>query len=304
MKIRVLFILILFLGYGCSETDIIDETGRLEVTDIGLPALPDGYFYRGWLLVDGSFVAAGTLTNDSIANNYARFDKIDAADLKNVQSFALTVENSSGAPSDFVLMIGNFDGAEARLRTDTEAVNGVKPIGLKLSAGYTVQNASVPPEESDSYGTNGIWFFKGEAENSQPTLSLDYESLRYQAWQKKSFNGNDWFMNIGQIESDTLSDNWRNFIPAPFAPNIPNFPGEDFLQQPGSGTSYPEGFFPADVRGSTVILTAIFPNYNNSETPFPIFLFSGKVPNDAVKDPNLVRQLELNTSYTLKVKKL
>ncbi|MGB7499137.1 MAG: anti-sigma factor, partial [Moheibacter sp.] len=250
MKKLIPIFCFLLIFTGCSETDIINETGEMEITDISLPELPNGYFYQGWLLVDGSFVSAGTITNDSIANNYARFSKIDASDLSNAQSFAVTVETSSGAPSDYVLLIGNFDGNTAQLNPNTIADNGVKTLGQKISAGYTVQNASVPPEEAGNYGTNGIWFFKGSDENKEPTLQLDYHGLRYQSWLIKTFEGNDWYLNMGQIESDTITDNWRNFIPAPFAPNIPDFPGEDFLQQPGSGTSYPEGFFPADVRGS------------------------------------------------------
>lgn len=304
MKKLIPIFCFLMIFIGCTETDIINETGEMEITDISLPELPNGYFYQGWLLVDGSFVSAGTITNDSIANNYARFSKIDASDLSNAQSFAITVETSTGAPSDYVLLIGNFDGSTAQLNPNTTASNGVRTLGQKISAGYTVQNASVPPEEAGNYGTNGIWFFKGSDENKEPTLGLDYHGLRYQAWLIKTFEGNDWYLNMGQIESDTIADNWRNFIPAPFAPNIPDFPGEDFLQQPGSGTSYPEGFFPADVRGSKVVLTPIFSNYNNTETPFPIFLLRSDVPADAVKEPNLVREMEINNSYSLKAKKL
>jgi len=304
MKKLIPIFCLLTIFIGCSETDIINETGEMEITDISLPELPNGYFYQGWLLVDGSFVSAGTITNDSIANNYARFSKIDASDLSNAQSFAITVETSSGAPSDYVLLIGNFEGNTAQLSTNTTASNGVKTLGQKISAGYTVQNASVPPEDAGNYGTNGIWFFKGSGENMEPTLQLDYHGLRYQSWLIKTLEGNDWHLNMGLIESDTIADNWRSFIPAPFVPNIPNFPGEDFLQQPGSGTSYPEGFFPADVRGSKVVLTPVLSNYNNTEIPFPIFLLFSDVPADAVKDPNLVREMEINSSYRLKAIKL
>lgn len=304
MKKLIPIFCFLMIFIGCTETDIINETGEMEITDISLPELPNGYFYQGWLLVDGSFVSAGTITNDSIANNYARFSKIDASDLSNAQSFAITVETSSGAPSDYVLLIGDFEGNTAQLSPNAIASNGVRTLGQKISVGYTVQNASVPPEEAGNYGTNGIWFFKGSDDNKEPTLGLDYHGLRYQAWLIKTFEGNDWYLNMGQIESDTIADNWRNFIPAPFVPNIPDFPGEDFLQQPGSGTSYPEGFFPADVRGSKVVLTPIFTNYNNAEIPFPIFLLRSDVPADAVKDPNLVREMEINNNYSLKAKKL
>lgn len=304
MKKLILLFALSLMVFGCSETDILDETGQMEITDIQLPALPDGYFYQGWLLVDGSFVSAGKITNDSIAANLARFSKIDISDLRNAQSFALTVENSTGAPSDFVLLIGDFNGDTAQALTDAQASNGVQSLGRKISAGFTVQNASVPASEAGNYGTNGVWFFKGSGENKEATLQLDYRGLNYQAWLSKTIEGNEWYLNMGQIESDTLADNFRNFIPAPFVANIPNFPGEDFLQQPGSGTSYPAGFFPVDVRGAKVILTPVFSNYNNTETPFPVLLLEADIPNDAVKDSETVRALEINTTYSLKAKRL
>lgn len=303
MKKISLILSFLIVLLSCNDTDIISQTGKLEINDIQLPQLPDGYFYESWLLVDGSFVSVGKITNDSISNNLARFDKIDEADLKDAQSFAITVENSAGAPSEYVLLLGDFNGDNAILSTNTTVQNGVTTLGEKISAGYTVQNASVPPEEAGSYGTNGIWFFKGSGENKETTLNLDYKGLNYQAWLVKTVEGNDWYMNVGKIESDTLADNFRNFIPQPFVPNIPKFAGEDFLQQPGSGTSFPEGFFPVDVRGGKVIITPIFPNYNNSDVAFPIQLLEAVIPNDAVKDVELVRALNLNTSYSVKVKK-
>ena len=88
---------------------------------------------------------------------------------------------------------------------------------------------------------------------------------------------------MGVIRADTLADTWRNFIPSPYTPNIPAFPGEDFLQQPGEIIAFPEGFFPVDVRGSKVIITPIFQNYNNSEIPFPIHLLQAEVPENATK---------------------
>lgn len=304
MKKAILIFTLSLMIFSCSETDILDETGQMEITDIQLPALPDGYFYEGWLLTDGSFVSAGKINNDSIANNLARFSRIDVSDLRNAQSFALTVENSSGAPSDFVLLIGDFNGNTAEAVTDAQASNGVQSLGRKIKAAYTVQNASVPEAEAENYGTNGIWFFKGNGENKETTIQLDYRGLIYQAWLSKTIDGNEWMMNMGQIESDTLTDNFRSFIPAPFLQNIPNFPGEDFLQQPGSGTSYPSGFFPLDVRGAKVILTPIFSNYNNTEIPFPIHLLQAVVPNDAIKSTETVRELEINTTYSVKAKKL
>lgn len=304
MKYLILSLCFFFFLSSCEETDILDETGKLEVFDINLPKLPEGYFYEGWLLVDGSYVSVGKMNNDSIQNNKARFSRIDALDLSGAQSFAITVETTSGAPSDYVLLVGDFIGNDAELFTNATAYNGVESLAKRISGSYTVQNASVPETEQPNFGTNGIWFFKGMGNQKQPTLKLDYKELSYQAWLVKSQNNNDWNLNMGIIKSDTLADTWKSFIPAPYAPNIPNFPGEDFLQQPGSGTSFPENFFPVDVRGGKVVITPIFSNYNNPDIPFPIYLLEGIVPENAEKDPNLERDLLINVSYKARAKKL
>lgn len=283
--------------FSCTETDILDETGRMDITDLSLPLLPDGHFYEGWLLVDGSYVSVGRITNDSIQNNLARMSRIDASDLSRAQSFALTVERSSGAPSNYVLLLGNFNGNTAELATNTTAPNGLQTLASKLSAAYTVQNASIPAEDANHFDENGIWFFKQTGYQKETALNLDYQGLQYQAWLVKKINNISWNLNMGVIKSDTLADNWKSFIPAPYNPNIPNFPGEDFLQHPSSENSFPEGFFPVNVRGAKVIITPIFSNYNNNEVPFPLHLLEATVPEDAIKNSELLRPLNINTAY-------
>gem|GEM_PF-819647 len=304
MKNWIIGFCLCLIFVGCDETEIISPTGRMEVTEIQLPALPEGYFYEGWLLLDGSYISVGRIDNDSIAQNQARFTNIDQSDLNNAQSFAITVERSTGAPSDYVLLTGNFEGNTALLNVYSDNFNGILSLADRISGKFTVQNASVPSEDEYLYGVNGIWFFAGEGDEKQPTLQLDYRELSYQAWVVKRHDNIDWNMNVGVIQSDTLADNWKSFIPAPYVPNIPNFPGEDFLQQPGSGTSYPDGFFPANIRGSKVVITPIFSAYTNSNEPFPIRLLEGEIPADAVKNPNQTYELHVNENYTVKAVKL
>lgn len=304
MKKLWAFLGLMMAVISCTETDILNETGQMEISDFSLPLLPDGHFYEAWLLVDGSYVSVGKINNDSIQNNLARMSRIDASDLSQAQSFALTVETSSGAPSNYVLLVGDFNGNAAELTTTGTTSNGVQTLAQRIAASYTVQNASVPAEDAHLYGVNGIWFFKGNGQESATTLQLDYEGLQYQAWLVKNLNNTDWNLNMGVIKSDTLADNWKSFIPAPYTTNIPNFSGEDFLQQPGTGSSFPEGFFPVDVRGSKVVITPIFNNYNNADVPFPIHLLQANIPADATKDVDLVRVLEVNQQYRAKATKL
>lgn len=301
---NVVAILGLFcLLIGCEETDILNETGKMEVTDFNLPNLPTNYYYEGWLLVDGSFVSVGNITNDSIANGRAYFENIEVTDLANAQSFAITVENSgSPAPSNIVLLLGNFDGNTAQLSPDAEASNGVLGIAKRITAAYTVQNATVAPENTDNYGVNGVWFFKGTGNEAETTLQLDYEGINYQAWLKNIQAGTTRHLNMGVIKSDTATDTWKNFTL--FRENTPDFAGEDFLVDPEGGENYPEGFFPLDVRGSQIRLTPIPTNYDNTETPFPIFLWEATIPADAAKDPNLTRELHINTNFGAKATKL
>lgn len=289
--------------FSCTETDILDESGKMEVSDFNLPELPNGYFYEAWLLVDGSYVSVGKITNDSLYNDIARFDKIEAGDLALAQAFAITVENASGAPSDFVLLTGEFIGNTADLNTTNSVSNGIQSLANRISGSYTIQNASVPPADAGFFGVNGIWFFKGN-DTKEATLNLDYRELNYQAWLIKNQDNFNWNLNMGVIQSDSIADNWRNFIPQPYTAQIPQFPGEDFLQQPSVGTVYPEGFFPADVRGAKVVITPILKNYNSPDIPFPIYLLEGHIPNDATKDAFQTYELQVNTTYGAKAKKL
>ena len=291
----------------CSETEVLNETGKMEVTDFNLPELPENYYYEGWLLVDGSYVSVGQITNDSILNNRARFSEIEVTDLQTAQSFAITVEASgSAAPSNYVLLVGDFNGNSAQLSSNSEVSNGVLSLANRISASYTVQNASVPEADQGNYGTNGIWFFKGADDSMETTIQLEYGDINYQAWlQKTGSDGLDYNLNMGVIENDTIGDNSRVFIPSAYATNIPDFSGEDFLQLPSSNSgSYPEGFFPVDVRGAKLSITPIPDGYSSTTTPFPISLLETIIPNEAVKDPNLVRDFQINTNFGATATKL
>src|SRR5690606_7255441 len=278
-------------------------TGKMEITDFNLPQLPDNYYYEGWLMVDGSYVSVGRITNDSILNNHARFEEIEVNDLNTAQSFAITVESSgSPAPSNYVLLVGDFNGNTAELSPDAEVSNGVMSLANRISASYTVQNATIPAVESGNYGTVGLWFFKGNEGNRETTLELDYADLNYQGWVKKPYESNEWILNMGVISSDTIADNFKSFTI--FPNNTPEFSGDDFLQDPEGGIDYPEGFFPMDVRGSKLVITPIPSGYNNAEVPFPIELLQATVPADATTDPNRTRALEINTNFGAKAIKL
>ena len=306
MKKILAFLSLTAFIFSCTETDLLDETGKMELTEFNLPLLPENYFYEGWLLVDGYYVSVGRINNDSLLITRARFSEIEVNVLIAAQSFALTVESSgSPAPSNYVLLAGNFDGNTANLKSDTELSNGVSTLAKRISAAYTVQNASVPEANQNEYGVNGVWFFKGVGNLAETTLQLEYGDIKYQAWLIKTVNNLDYNLNIGVIDNDTIADNSRMFIPSAFASNIPDFPGEDFLQLPSNtDSSYPEGFFPVDVSGSKLILTPIPTGYNQIEIPFPITLLEAEIPVDAQKNPDLTREMSINTQFGAKAIKL
>lgn len=290
-----------FLLSTCTETDILVKTGKLEVTDLNLPNLPNGYTYEAWLLVDASYVSVGKFNNDSIAQNRARFSNIEVNDLSDAQAFAITVENSSSpAPSNYVLLVGSFDGNTAQLTPDGELASGVMPLAKRISCEFTIQTATIPDEDLGNYGVNGIWFFKGNPGNRQTTIDFEYDGLQYQAWLKKS-NGTEIVdLNMGVITSDTLSDSWKGFTLPSYQSNTPKFAGEDFLQQPSTGTQYGNDFFPLNVSGGEVVITPILSGYVDSTNPFPVYLLRGNVPENATNDPNQTYPLSINTDFGAK----
>ncbi len=299
------FLLIFFSGlllWSCEETELLDETGKLEVTDFNLPELPEGYHYQGWLLVNGTYVSVGNITKDSLLNNRARFSNIETTDLAMARSFAITIENSgSPAPSNYVLLAGDFAGNSADLLPNMTTSNGITTLGNRISVAYTLQNATVPVDNPGNYTQNGIWFFKGTGELAETTLSLEYGELRHQAWLETVVEGAPRYLNMGVIGSDTIRD--ASNVYTPYNLNIPDFAGEDFLIQP-TGESFPDNFFPRNVTGSKVILTPILNGYANHSVPFPVFLFQSVIPSNALNDPNVTYQMELNTNFGARATKL
>jgi hypothetical protein len=294
-----------FLLFGCEETDILVKTGKLEITDINLPPLPPSYFYEAWLLVDASYVSVGKFNNDSILNNRARFSNIEVNDLADAQSFAITVEKAdSPAPSNYVLLVGNFNGNTSQLTVDAELTNGVLPLARRISGSFTVQTATIPDADLGEFGVNGIWFFKGTADAKETTIQLEYEDLRYQAWLRKPADNTFNNLNMGVISSDTLADNWRGFTLPAYQTNTPKFAGEDFLQQPTTGTQFGADYFPLDVRNSEVWITPILTTYADGNEPFPVVLLKGYVPEGIENAPNQTYPLEINTNFGAKATKL
>lgn len=305
MKKFLLIILSVFLLWSCEDTELLDPTGELEMTDFNLPELPTGYVYEGWLLVGGTYVSVGTINQDSINNNRAHFTGIERSDLISAESFAVTVENStSPAPSNYVLLVGDFNGSSADLFSDATTSNGITTLGNKISASYTLQNATVTSELPGTFTENGIWFFKGEGTLAESTISLIYGELRYQAWlQTTTDAGAIRYLNMGIIAANTGRDS-RNAYTSQGTSAIPEFAGEDFLINP-EGETFPVGFFPKNIRGSKLILTPIFNGFvSQGEQPFPIFLLQADIPIDATNDVNITYPMQLNTNFGAKATKL
>lgn len=299
------FLLIAFSAlflWNCEDTDLLDPTGELVITDFNLPELPTGYVYEGWLLVGGAYVSVGNITKDSLNNNRAHFIGIESSDLSLAESFAITVENgSSPAPSNYVLLVGDFNGNSAELTADGTTMNGITTLGNKISAAYTLQNATVPANQQGNYTENGVWFFKGTGEEAETTISLNYKEVRYQAWLETEVDGASRFLSMGLIASDTIKDS-RNAY-SQFNQNIPEFAGEDFLIQP-EGETFPADFFPRNVLGSKLILTPIFTGESNLTGPFPIHLLQSQIPTNVSNDVNVTYPMELNTNFGAKATKI
>lgn len=302
MKKFLLFFVSVVLIWSCEETELLDPTGELEITEMNLPELPSNYVYEGWLLVGGTYVSVGTINRDSLLNNRAYFNKIEKSDLNMAEAFAITVENaSSPAPSNYVLLVGDFNGNVAELHTNSTTSNGITTLGNKLSASYTLQNATVSPGQPGEYTENGIWFFKGSGSSAETTIQLEYGELRYQAWFLTNYEGVIRQLNMGIIASDSARDS-RNAYTLQEPSLIPDFAGEDFLVKP-EGENFPENFFPRNVKGSKVVITPVFNGYSGQEL-FPVILLQSEIPLDVTNDINTTYPMQLNTSYSAKVTKL
>ena len=189
---------------------------------------------------------------------------IDSDQLSKATAYILTIEpspDSDPAPSDVHILAGDFNGNTAGLTVGHGAALGSDFTAA--TGGYILATPTNGPLTNEN---SGVWWLDPAA-GPGPSLMLPIlpAGWKYEGWA---------VINSVPVSTGTFTMNNAADDAAPHSGIIggPSFPGEDFLNNPPAGIS-----FPTDLAGTTVVIS-IEPHPDNSPAPFVLKPLVGNVP--------------------------
>lgn len=259
-----------------------DTTESFSLSIAGLEDLGSAYQYEGWIIVDGSPVTTGLFSVDADGNlSKSSFD-VEAADLEAASTFVLTIEpspDSDPAPSDTHVLAGDFSGNTASLTVGHGAA-----LGNDFSSSAGTYILATPTDDVDTNEDSGVWFLDNSS--GSPMAGLDLPTLPagwvYEGW--AVINGTP--ITTGTFTSFNIADNSAAF--SGVNPGPP-FPGEDFLTNAPTGST-----FPASLLGGTAVIS-IEPSPDNSTAPFTFKPLVHNIPSNAATHSAI--QMDQNLSF-------
>ena len=255
-----------------SEIEAAKVQVRLELE--GLSPLVDGFHYQAWAKVGFEFIPSpsfnvnesGSFTNT--AGQLIQSSFIFPVDISDATEVFITIEDKKDSdefPSDTVVLAGDVVGS-----TVTLSQSHTRSLGRDFSG----ENGSFMlfTESDDPAGneTSGLWFTTGSAGNLSAGLSLPSlpDGWIYEGW----VDTGSAVLSTGQFSTNAGHDSARPFS----LPDVPAFPGEDFLVDPPAGIT-----FPLDLSGAAVSVT-VEPFPDDTADSYGIRILSGTVPAPAV----------------------
>lgn len=263
----------LFLATGCdSSSSSLPDAPKVQMqidTDNLIP-LAEGFIYKGWAKVGELYYATSgfnvTQTGQFLTEVGAFRDKsfVLAADISGADIVMISIEGKRGGgaePSGSVVLAADVTSGAITLSISHSAALGAQ------FAGQTGQFTVMTPSDVDpSNETNGVWFVTGSGDNLEAALSLPPlpQGWAYEGWVESG----GVLLSTGRFTSNSGND-----LASPFSfPDVPLFPGEDFLINAPSGVT-----FPFDVSGATVTITAE-PQPDDTPLPYGIRVLRGQIP--------------------------
>ena len=252
-----------------------NEGERLALSFTGLEPLANGFHYEGWAIIDGAPVATGKFNINASGEIVDLNGRVieggefsTGIDLRNAGAIVITVEpagDRDAIPAQTHVVAGSVSGARADLLVGHGAALGDSFAGVAGS--YIL---ATPTNGNGTDETSGIWFL--DLSSGGPSAGLQLPLLpsgwQYEGW--VVINGVP--VTTGRFLATDGAD-----LAAPFSGPMdgPPFPGEDFLQNPPSGLT-----FPTDIRGGTAVIS-IEPDPDDSPLPFTLKPLVGGIPGDA-----------------------
>ncbi len=243
---------------------------QLQFDVTGLTPLQDGYHYQGWAKVGFEFIhgesfnitESGSFTNT--AGQLIQKSFILPVDLTEATIVFITIEDKRDAdddPSDTVVLAGDVTGFGATLTTSHSMAIG------STFAGETGEFSLFTLSDGTNLDeTSGVWFATGPTGNLVPGLTLMTlpDGWTYEGW----VDTGSALLSTGAFISNSDVDLGRLYS----FPDVPAFPGEDFLINAPDGES-----FPADLSDAQVYIT-IEPFPDDTSDPFGIRILEGQLP--------------------------
>ncbi|APY11967.1 hypothetical protein BWZ22_12330 [Seonamhaeicola sp. S2-3] len=269
MMIRKVILAVLSIGIlivSCSDDDNPMKTSRLTLNLEGLEALGADFVYEGWIIVDGNPVSTGTFSSVDFPQTF----NVDKSQLNEATTFVLSIEpavDSDPAPAATKILAGDFNGDEANVTS-----NGIVGDFTASSGKYIL---ATPTDTDDTNEESGVWFLDNSSGSAVAGLNLPTltDGWKYEGW--VVFDGTP--ITTGTFTAvNTADDNAATSMFKGDAGNGPAYPGEDFLQNPPAGLT-----FPTDLKGKTVVIS-VEPDPDNSTAPFTLKPLAHMVPADAM----------------------
>lgn len=263
---------------ACGDEDpMMPENQVLELDFTGLDPLANGFHYEGWAIINGAAVTTGKFDVDgngdlvttagvAIADN-----SIDTGiDLGSATAIVITIEpagDTDDIPADTHVLAGPVAAGSAVLTAGDGAALG--DDFLSATGDYIL---ATPTDGAMNNENSGIWFLS--LASGSPGVGLVLPTLAagwaYEGW--VVMNGTP--VTTGRFTAVDVVDDDDPFSSSSMPG--PPFPGEDFLQDPPTGLT-----FPTDIAGALAVIS-IEPEPDDSDAPFTLKPLMGGIDAQAV----------------------
>ncbi|MHB0975622.1 MAG: hypothetical protein ACYC1U_00325 [Candidatus Aquicultorales bacterium] len=274
------------VGIGSARNAQTNPHKRLKMTHRNLPRLTDAR-YAAWIEMDGENVlmAQFNIGKDGRIENLQGKDQDtfdNRRDLGMIEGFFVTIEKQ--APK-------NGQPSKTRVLESSVKENMFElsfPVDYANNKGSFIMATPTDPNVAENHG---VWFMRLSDGGQSRGLNIPDapEGWMYGAWIKQGDNPP---IKIGKFSSPSSMDDFDGY--SGDGPS-PDFPGEDFINNP------PDDYvFPLDVRGSQVWVT-LEPDPSVSQEPFPITIFERTVSEEAETRSNIGMENVSNNMPSLKI---
>lgn len=272
-----LFLLItgfLVIASGCDGdggTKVQVPKVQMTLDTNNLEPLIDEYSYKAWVKIGDLYYGTEkfnvTETGQFLTQSGQFRNKTFAleTDITDAEIVLISIEGKSSSddePSDTIVLAADVVGATSSLTTRHPAA-----LNADVSNASGQLTIMTPSDIDLTNEAHGVWFLTVSGAVQSPSLSLPAlnSGWVYESWVEvggKQFS-------MGKLTSASGNDLGQAYS----YPDVPLFPGEDFLINAPAGTT-----FPLILDGATVFIT-VEPDPDDNVAPYGIRILSVQLPS-------------------------